>query len=119
MVKCLKVQHKCLNMSSNSSHCDNCFAFFLVEELVPRGSRPARPVSIPAPEMRERTDSGSQSASPGKGMKSIKGKLMARPRTRSRVDYDELAQVCNFNVALFFVQKSALTFSLLPKKCLV
>lgn len=72
-------------------------ALLLVEELVPRGSRPARPVSVPAPEIRERTDSGSHSASPGKGLKALsnplKGKLMTRPRTRSRVDYDELAQV--------------------------
>ena len=69
----------------------------LVEELVPRGSRPARPVSVPAPEMRERTDSGSHTASPGKSLKALsnplKGKLMTRPRTRSKVDYDELAQV--------------------------
>ncbi|XP_078375705.1 TBC1 domain family member 5-like isoform X2 [Oculina patagonica] len=67
-----------------------------VEELVPRGSRPARPVSVPAPEMRDRADSGSHSASPGKSLKALsnplKGKLMTRPRTRSRVDYDELAQ---------------------------
>ena len=73
----------------------NCY--LLVEELVTRGSRPARPVSVPAPEMRDRADSGSQPTSPVKGMKSIKGKLMARPRTRSKVDYDELAQVNNVN----------------------
>lgn len=69
---------------------------FLVEELVSRGSRPARPGSVPVLEARDRLDTGPQSNSPtnpAKGMKSIKGKLMARPRTRSRVDYDELAQV--------------------------
>ena len=77
--------------NSNIYQFVNCF--FLVDELVPRVSRPARPVSVPAPEMRDRADSGSQSTSPAKGMKSIKGKLMARPRTRPKVDYDELAQV--------------------------
>ena len=69
---------------------------FLVEELVSRGSRPAMPGSVPVLEARDRLDTGPQSNSPtnpAKGMKSIKGKLMARPRTRSRVDYDELAQV--------------------------
>ena len=68
----------------------------LVEELVSRGPRPARPGSVPVLEARDRLDTGPQSNSPtnpAKGMKSIKGKLMARPRTRSRVDYDELAQV--------------------------
>ena len=71
-------------------------SLFLVEELVSRGSRPARPGSVPVLEARDRLDTGPQSNSPtnpAKGMKSIKGKLMARPRTRSRVDYDELAQV--------------------------
>ena len=69
---------------------------FLVEELVSKGSRPARSGSVPVLEARDRLDAGPQSNSPtnpAKGMKSIKGKLMARPRTRSRVDYDELAQV--------------------------
>lgn len=61
------------------------------EELLPRRPRPARPVSVPVPEMRDRADSGSQT-SPGKGVKSIKDKLMTRPRNRSRIDYDELAQ---------------------------
>lgn len=71
-----------------------CFLFcFLTEELVPRGPRPARPGSVPASDTRDRADSGSLSISPGKGMKSIKEKLMTRPKVRSRVDYDELAQV--------------------------
>ena len=69
----------------------------LEEELVPKGFRPARPVSVPAPETRDCADSGPQSSTPVKTMKSIanplRGKLMTRPRTRSKIDYDELAQV--------------------------
>ena len=68
---------------------------FVEEELRSRSSRPGRPASVPAPEMKDRADSGSQSTTAGKGMKSIKEKLMTRPRNRSRVDYDELAQVRN------------------------
>ncbi|XP_022797430.1 TBC1 domain family member 5-like isoform X2 [Stylophora pistillata] len=66
------------------------------EELIFKSLRPARPASVPAPELRERTDSGSHSTGSGKSLKSLsnplKGKLMARPRTRSRIEYDELAQ---------------------------
>ena len=73
------------------------FFFTLVEELLPKHGRPARPTrpaSVPAPEMKgERVDSGSQFSTPGKGVRSIKDKLMTRPRNRSRADYDALAQV--------------------------
>ncbi|KAK2570132.1 TBC1 domain family member 5 [Acropora cervicornis] len=63
------------------------------EELLPKHGRPARPASVPAPEMKgERVDSGSQFSTPGKGVRSIKDKLMTRPRNRSRADYDALAQ---------------------------
>lgn len=41
----------------------------------------------------DRVDSGTQFSSPGKGVRSIKDKLMTRPRNRSRADYDALAQV--------------------------
>ena len=70
------------------------FFFILVEELLPKHGRPARPASVPAPEMKgERVDSGSQFSTPGKGVRSFKDKLMTRPRNRSRADYDALAQV--------------------------
>ena len=68
------------------------FFFILAEELIPKHGRPARPASVPAPEI-ERVDSGSQFSTPGKGVRSIKDKLMTRPRNRSRADYDALAQV--------------------------
>lgn len=70
------------------------FFFILAEELIPKHGRPARPASVPAPEIKgERVDSGSQFSTPGKGVRSIKDKLMTRPRNRSRADYDALAQV--------------------------